>query len=473
MSSNNSDVREYPTYLGSDRKVARFLSGPVQRFMHLEMAGGVVMIIATVAALIWANSPAKGSYASFWHTEMLLEVGTWHLEMSLAHFVNDGLMAVFFFVVGMEIKRELVVGELRDPRKAAVPAIAALGGMVVPAGIYFAFNAGGAVDGWGIPMATDIAFAVGIVALLGKRVPSSLKLFLLTLAIVDDIGAILVIAVFYTDQLAFDSLAYAVIAMLTITVLRYMKVWNMGVYTVLGVLAWYFMLQSGIHATIAGVIVGLLTPARPLLSRADAEEIADDLGDDPSPGSVRYHAFKLRESVPVVNRLEALLHPYTSYIIIPVFALSNAGIEVSADSLRAAFSSPVTQGVALGLLIGKPVGVVIFSWFAVKVGLKLPDGATWPQMAAVGMAAGIGFTVAIFVGSLAFADAEDLLVSAKLGILGASALASILTIVMFKMATSTPAESPQVDGDGDDEDEFERALVSGEVAVDSSLPSGI
>jgi Na+:H+ antiporter, NhaA family len=471
MSSHDSRVRDYPTYLGSDRKTARFLSGPVDRFMHLELASGVLMLIATVVALVWVNSPAKESYYQLWETELNLEIGAFHLQENLLEFVNGGLMAIFFFVVGMEIKRELVVGELRDPRKAAVPAIAAIGGMVVPAAIYFAFNNGGAVDGWGIPMATDIAFAVGIVALLGSRVPAPLKLFLLTLAIVDDIGAIVVIAIFYTDQLAFDMLAYSVVAILSMTLLRYLKVWNIGIYVILGVIAWYFMLESGIHATIAGVVIGLLTPARPLLSRVEAEAIADDVEDDPTPQSVRYHAFLLRESVPVVNRLEAKLHPYTSYLIIPIFALANAGVAISGESVSAAISSPVTQGVALGLVIGKPVGVLLFSWIATKLGLKLPANASWPQMASVGMAAGIGFTVAIFVTGLAFPGAEDLQDSAKIGILAASAVASVLTILMFRATCKKVVEPAHVEVA--DDEHFDEAITSGETAVDSSLPSGV
>ncbi len=471
MSNHQSPARDYPTYLGSDRKSARFLSGPVKRFMRLELASGVLMIIATVIALVWVNSPAKESYFDLWEMEISFSFGSFHFAENLLEFVNGGLMVIFFFVVGLEIKRELVVGELRDPRKAAVPAIAALGGMIVPAAIYFAFNSAGAADGWGIPMATDIAFAVGIVALLGSRVPSSLKLFLLTLAIVDDIGAIVVIAIFYTEELAFDMLAYSALALVAIVVLKHLKVWNIGPYVVLGVIAWYFMLESGIHATIAGVVIGLLTPARPLLSRAQAEEIADEVEDDRSPESVRYHAFLLRESVPVVNRLEAVLHPYTSYLIIPIFALANAGIVVSSESLRSAVSSPVTQGVALGLLVGKPVGVVLFTWIASRMGLKLPANATWPQMLSVGMAAGIGFTVAIFVTGLAFPGAAELQDSAKIGILAASAIASVLTLLMFRLTTKPVVEPAHVEVA--DDDQFDEVLGSGQSAVDASLPSGV
>lgn len=429
--SPHSDIRQYPTFVGSDRRIARFLSGPVSRFIHLEVSGGIVLLLATAAALIWINAPGGESYTDFWHEHVHITVGSWEFDESFGHLVNDGLMAIFFFVAGLEIKRELVVGELRNPRAAAVPALAALGGMVVPALIYVALNVGTeSANGWGIPMATDIAFALGVVALLGSRVPSTLKVFLLTLAIVDDIGAILVIAVFYSDSLDLGWLAVAFGLLILVTVLQRVQVWSIPVYVVLGIVIWYAMLESGVHATIAGVALGLLTPARPLLSRQDAERIAHELDDAPDPADVRLQAFKLRESVPVVNRLESALHPYTSYLVIPIFALANAGIELSASGIADAATEPVTLGVVLGLVLGKPIGIVLFAYLGTRIGLTLPRGSTWPQMVAIGLAAGIGFTVSIFVSGLAFDD-PTIGDNAKMGILAGSALAAIGALIML------------------------------------------
>jgi NhaA family Na+:H+ antiporter len=398
---------------------------PLADFLHAEAAGGVVLVVATVVALVWANSPWKDSYADLWSTEILLRVGSHELALDLKHWVDDGLMAIFFLVVGLEIKRELAQGELREPRRAALPAIAALGGMVVPALLYLALNAGGAGrDGWGIPMATDIAMAVGVVALLGSRVHPSLKLFLLALAIVDDIGAIAVIAIFYSDSLDAAMLALAFGALALIIVLRLLRVWWMPAYVVVGVGLWLALHEAGIHATLAGVACGLLAPTTPHVPRELIDE--DDLVDVSSARAARATASSARASVSVVEWLENVLHPWSSFVIVPIFALANAGVEVSADKLGDAATSRVSLGILLGLVVGKPLGITLASWLAVRTGLgALPTGATWRSVLGVASIAGIGFTVSLFVTELAFDDAL-LIDDAKLGVLGASVVSALL-----------------------------------------------
>ncbi len=374
------------------------------------------------------------------HTSIGVDVGSFHLEEDLRHWVNDGLMALFFFVIGLEIKRELVHGELRSPRSAALPALAALGGMIVPALLYVGVNAGQpGVKGWGIPMATDIAFAVGVVALLGSRVPPPLKLFLLTLAIVDDIGAIIVIAWFYSSGLDLVALAAAAALLGAIVALQRAEVVWMPIYVALGVGVWLATLLSGVHATIAGVALGLLTPACPLAPGAVAREWAEDLADDASPAELAVMTRMARASVSVAERLEHQLHPLTSFVVIPIFAVANAGVTLSADALSAPGAAGVALGVAVGLIAGKIIGVTMFSWLTVRLGLgRLPDGVQWSQIVGIAGLAGIGFTVSLFIAGLAFDDAA-LAAAAKVGILGASALAAIVgSVVLTRAARVSP-----------------------------------
>ncbi len=498
------------TFLGSDTRVARRLARPIGRFLHVEAAGGILLLVATVIALIWVNSPAGDSYHELWETEVKLEVGDFfsleghgheeegHEEeghgdeggsqsdntdetglhggegehalavpetangasgeneasasgeqalaesegadgasgeskeshgLSLEAIVNDALMAIFFFVVGMEIKLELVNGQLRDKRQAALPAMAAIGGMVVPALLYFLLNTSSPESaGWGIPMATDIAFALGVVSLLGNRVPSSLKVFLLTLAIVDDIGAIVVIAVFYTTELSFTWLLVALGLLALVWLLREARVWFIPLYVVVGCFVWLAVFESGIHATIAGVCLGLLTPARPLQSKPGDESWLHQVfaDDETEAGAARRAEFEIRETVPVAERLVNALHPFTSYMIIPIFALANAGIELSREGLADAASSSVTIGIVLGLVVGKIVGVSFFTWLAVRLGISsLPPGVRPGQILGIAAVAGIGFTVSIFITGLAFTD-ELIQNDAKIGILVASFLAAII-----------------------------------------------
>jgi NhaA family Na+:H+ antiporter len=435
-------IFQRPTFASSDNSLAKFVARPVLRFIDREVASGVLLLVATAVALFWANSPWGASYESFWHTDIKIVVGSWHFpHMSVGHFVNDGLMALFFFVVGLEIKRELVTGQLNTVRAAALPAIAAVGGMVGPALLYFMLNnSGEAARGWGIPMATDIAFAVGIVALLGARVSPKLKLFLLTLAIVDDIGAIAVIAIFYTTDLSISWLLIAVAGLAAIRVLQVLKVWAIAVYILLGIFIWYAMLESGVHATIAGVALGLLTPARPLLAQRDAQSIVDAMPDDAGVGEVRHVSFLVQESVPLTERFENFLHPFTAYMIIPIFALANAGIVLTSEKVSAATSSNVTIGIILGLVVGKPLGITLFAWVATKVGFELPPGINWVQFIGMGLAAGIGFTVSIFVAGLAF-QTDAITDLGKIGILAASAVAAAGALIVLYVSADNEEPS--------------------------------
>ena len=438
MAGSDSFLKR-PTFASSDNSLAKFVARPVLRFIDREVAGGILLLVATAAALIWANSAWADGYQNFWHAEIELAVGSWHLpHLSVGHFVNDALMALFFFVVGLEIKRELVTGDLSSFRAAALPAIAALGGMVVPAALYLTLNgAGEASRGWGIPMATDIAFAVGIVALLGARVSPKIKLFLLTLAIVDDIGAIAVIAIFYTSDLSTNWLLIAVAGLAAVWLLQRLRVWAIPIYVALGIFIWYATLESGVHATIAGVALGLLTPARPLLNQRDAQQIVDALPSNANVAEVRHASFLAQESVPLTERLENMLHPFTAFMIIPIFALANAGISLSSDKISAAASSSVTMGIVLGLVVGKPLGIALFAWVATRFGFPLPDGVRWPQFIGMGFAGGIGFTVSIFVAGLAF-ESYAITDLAKIGILVASLVAAIAALLLLRLGDPSP-----------------------------------
>ena len=407
----------------------------VRQFLDTEASGGVVLLAAAMVALVWANSPWSASYRTLWSTELTLGLGRYVLVEDLQHWVNDALMAVFFLVVGLEIKRELVHGDLRDRRAAAMPTIAAAGGMVVPALLYLLVTAGsGASRGWGIPMATDIAFAVGVMALLGPRVPASLKLFLLTLAIVDDIGAIVVIAVFYAGEIQPGFLLTAAALIAVMLCLRRAGVVWLAPYVVLGSGVWLATQASGVHATIAGVVLGLLAPAQRLIPGAVARHWAGDLADEPGPGELDAMTRLARSAVSPAERLEHLLHPWTSFLIVPLFALANAGVELGGDSFAGPGAAKATVGVVLGLVAGKTLGITAAAWLAVRTGLgRLPEGATWPMVAGVAALGGIGFTVALFIAELAFMPGP-LQDAAKIGVLSASALAAVLGATVLRRA---------------------------------------
>jgi Na+:H+ antiporter, NhaA family len=415
---------------------------PLREFLHTEAAGGIVLVAATIAALIWANSPASASYRDLWSSTVTVGFRDHVLTLDLRAWVNDALMAVFFFVVGLEIKRELVVGELRDRKTAALPAIAALGGMIVPALIYLALNAGGhGARGWGIPMATDIAMTVGVLSLLGSRINPSLKLFLLALAIVDDIGAIIVIAVFYSTGIEPVLLLVSALLVALVVVMRRIGVRAIWPYIVVGVALWLTIHESGVHATIAGVILGLLAPTSARRSHETVDH--DELVDISTVEAARATSAMARESVSVAEWLEHGLHPWSSYVIVPLFALANAGVVISSDSLSAAVRSPITHGVVIGLVVGKFVGISAFAWLACRLRIaSLPSGTAWSGILGVAAIAGIGFTVSIFVSGLAFgAGVRD--TNAKLGILAASLIAAAVgsLILTLRRSVAGPSEA--------------------------------
>lgn len=401
------------TWIGRDSVLARILARPLLRFLHIEASGGILLLLATAAALIWVNSPGSDSYFDFWHTPIYLSFHDFVIfDRDLHAFVNDALMALFFFVVGLEIKREMVSGQLSSLRNVLLPVGAALGGMIVPALTYVAFNAGSEyINGWGIPMATDIAFAIGVVSLLGKRVPPWLKLFLLSLAIADDIGSILVIAIFYSSNISVGWLMAAFGTCVLIAVLTRIRVWHVPMYVLLGLIVWWTTFRSGVHATIAGVALGLLTPASPLQSESKARSVARWLERKRKITlmDIRRAGFSITESRSVAERLEIILHPYVSYLIVPLFALANAGVVLSGELLSRALTSPVTLGVVLGLVVGKTVGVTFFTWLFAKLKLgALPAGVNYLHVLGVSIIAGIGFTVSLFVTVLAFEVDEPL-----------------------------------------------------------------
>jgi NhaA family Na+:H+ antiporter len=427
-----------PVYSESNRPLARLVARPVREFLRVEAASSLLLMLAAVAALVWANSPWASSYDALWHTHLTLDVGPLHLDETLQHWVNDALMVIFFFVVGLEIKYELVNGDLRDPRTAALPIVAAIGGMAVPALVYVALNPPGSEGnaGWGIPMATDIAFAVGVLGVLGRRIPSAARLFLLTLAIVDDIGAILVIAVFYTSDLSLGWLAIAIGLLALMVVARRLRVWTVVVYAVLGVGVWFALLESGVHATLAGVAIGLLAPAKPLLNEDVARGYATAALRDRhlDPDELARMRFLLKESVSVVERLQSSLHPVSAYVVLPIFALANAGVELGA--IGKVFTQPVGVGIVLGLVLGKPVGIFLASFAAVRLGLgRLPDDTTWPMVLGLGAVGGIGFTVSIFIAGLSFPGVDLLTEEAKIAILLASVLAAVVGVLVLLAAT--------------------------------------
>ena len=427
----------------TDRPVPRRIVQPMQQFMHLEISGGLVLLAATAVALIWANT-ATGGYEAFWSREITVAVGDWSLTKGLGYVVNDGLMALFFLVVGLEVKREIAVGELSTRQAALLPAFAAVGGMVVPAAIFLLVTAGGPeAGGWGIPMATDVAFALGALAALGRRVPVALMAFLLGVAVIDDIGAILVVALFYSSGIDAGWLALAVGGLVAMFVLQRSGIRHLGPYVVLGLVVWFATFQSGVHATIAGVAIGLLTPVRPFQDpgavAAEARIMADDLGRSGSGDSEAGRWMRLswlaREAVSPLTRVEHGLHQWSSFVVLPIFALANAGIVLDRESLQAAIETPVAAAVALGLVAGKIIGLSAGVALAVRLGVSsLPRGVGWLHVLGVGALAGIGFTVSLFITELAY-DSQAIIDAAKIGVLAGSILAAAIGIALLLRAS--------------------------------------
>jgi len=425
-----------------------------QNFIRIEAASGIVLLAATIVALVWANSPWSDSYTDFWHTHITVNAEIFDIDLDLQEWVNDALMTLFFFLAGLEIKRELVHGELSSPRRALLPAAAALGGMVTPALIFIAI-AGGTEgrDGWGIPMATDIAFAVGVLALLARRIPASIRIFLLALAIADDIGAIVVIAVFYTSDLNFLAMAAAAGILAIIVICNRSGLRHVDVYVLFGIVMWVAMLESGIHATLTGVILGLLTPAGryydPKTFAADADDLvrryreAEASGSDAVKESVLHQMEDLAHGTEApLERLERALVSWVSFLVVPLFALANAGVHIDSDTMQAAVESPLSQGVALGLVLGKPLGIFVFTWLAVQIRLcDKPAGASWAHILGAGMIAGIGFTISLLITGLAFED-QLLIDEAKLGVLAGSTIAGASGLLFLFAISRRPAPGP-------------------------------
>lgn len=443
------------------RKLARRALAPVERFLSIEAASGVLLLLVAVLALVWANSPWRHLYSSLWHAPLGLRVGPWSFERDLHFWINDGLMTVFFFVVGLEIRREIHRGELSELRRATLPLAAALGGMLTPALIFFAFNQGRAsAVGWGVPMATDIAFAVGVLALLGKRVAPALRILLLALAVIDDVGAILVIAVFYASGFSALGFAIAAAGVLAILILQKVGVRSPWAYVVPAVILWAGAYAAGVHPTLAGVVVGLMTPVRAWYGADRFLEIAENnvtalrAKNDPDEHDMHPHLDALevarREAVAPVDRLLHALHGWVAFGIMPLFALANAGVPLGeasfeGDGLR------VFLGITFGLVVGKVLGVIGFSWLARRLGLTaLPVGVGWPQISVVGLCAGIGFTMALFIAQLAFPPGPSL-ETAKLATLCASAIAGVLSFVVGARTLQAEPEPGMASSESDAE----------------------
>ena len=419
-------------------------------FTRIEALGGILLVIVTLIALAWANLPWSGAYFGLWHTELAIELGRFRLAYDLQHWVNDGLMAIFFFVVGLEIKREVLAGELSRPRQAILSIAAAIGGMLVPAALYLALNAGTeGARGWGVPVATDIAFTLGLLTLLGSRVPASLKVFFTAMAIADDLGAVMVIALFYTSGVSWLALGIGAAFLAALVGLNRARVYQPLPYALLGIGLWLAFLKSGVHPTVAGVLLAMTIPAR---TQADTTAFLAQctaiLSDFERPGATqlgsqggrRQAAVQTLETIAErlespLQRLERTLHPWTTYVVVPIFALANAGVSLGGD-LPGALTRPVSLGIIAGLVVGKPLGISLASWLAVRLGLAdLPQGVGWPALFSASFLAGIGFTMSLFIAGAGFED-PLLLDAAKIGIIAASLIAATTGALLLNLTTT-------------------------------------
>jgi len=424
------------------------IATPFEEFIHAQTTTGLILMLMTVVALILANSPFAESYLHFFHTKIDVFVGEYGISKTMHHWINDGLMAIFFFIIGLEIKREVLVGELSNIKVAILPILAAIGGMVMPALIYFGINSGGeGAGGWGIPMATDIAFAISALVLLGNRVSTSLVTFLVALAIVDDLGAVIVIALFYTEQINLLPLALSFASFLVLVSFNRFGIHATLPYFVVGSIMWLFMLESGVHATIAGVIAAMAIPSKPKYSPIDFRDYAtkklDDYDKYPVATDHMMHEKQkailqnVKDKIDALNspasRLEHSLHLPVSLIVIPLFALANAGVSIDFSSACETLLQPVSLGIVTGLVLGKVLGIAGVSWLAIKMGIaKLPENSTMNQIFGVAFLGGIGFTMSIFIADLAFIGNEALIFQAKIGILTASLLAGLFGFIWLK-----------------------------------------
>lgn len=437
-----------PTWRDSERFVPRAFVQPALRFINAEAASGVLMLVAAALALLIANSPWHEAYETFWDTHLDVQLGDVHLDLTLHGWVNDAAMALFFLLAGLEITRQIRLGELRNPRTAALPVMAAAGGMLVPALIYLAINVGQpGIDGWAIPVATDIAFALGVVTLLGRRVPLGAKVFLLTLAVADDIGGILIITVFYAEDVQLGWLVLAALSIAATVVINRLDVRSLIPYCLLGIMCWVAFFEAGIEAAIVGVIFGLLTPIRPFHDPAAFGPVARDLVDqidgvfadgvvtDDEREHVQTNLVNLaqlaRETASPLERIEFRLAPWITTLVVPLFAFANAGVRIDTSAIE----GRVFLGIVLGLVVGKTVGVFVLTWLVVRLGFgRLPTGTSWQHVLGLGITAGIGFTVALYVTTLSFDD-PGFTSSAKLGVLVASAIAGALGFLAFRLLT--------------------------------------
>ncbi|QIL91072.1 Na+/H+ antiporter NhaA [Microbulbifer sp. SH-1] len=442
------DQKADPEATGLPKVFVERLANPFVRFLHIESAGGAVLFLCAVVALALSNSPWTDSFEQFWETPLSVQLGSFTFMRSLREWINDGLMTLFFFLVALELKRELVLGELKKPRMAGLSIAAAIGGMIVPAAIYLALQIGQpGQSGWGTVMATDTAFVIGSLALLGARIPRSLRVFMLSLAIVDDIGAILVVAIGYSSHIAWWPLAVAVLGVAIVRAMAILGFRGFPLYILAGAGIWLAVDASGIHPTVVGVVLGLMTPARRWVSdeRLYAilnQVIAHPAGDESSADTKDRRTLQMaevaaRETLSPVERLEITLHPWVGFVIMPLFALANAGLSLTLNSL----GSSVTVAVFCGFVLGKPIGILLFSWLAVRSHIAVrPPELSWGLLAGGSLLAGIGFTMALFIANMAFS--ESLIDSAKLGILLASAFSAVAGIALLMWLPAGKNSSP-------------------------------
>jgi NhaA family Na+:H+ antiporter len=452
-------IKKIKKYIATPEKLPEDLLRPFQYFFRAEASSSILLAGATVLAFVWANSAFSSSYHDFWQTEFSLVLGDYSISKTLRDWIDEGFMTIFFFIVGLEIKREILVGELATLKKAMLPAAAAVGGMVFPALIYFGFNRGlPGVGGWGIPMATDIAFAMGAISVLGRRLPAGIRIFLSALAIVDDLGAVIVIALFYTEKIVALYLLTGIVIFLLMVIANLLWIRRTLVYAFLGIALWLAFLGSGLHATVAGVIVAMCIPARGKYpTEKFVEKVAGYLGqvDCPTDGcgysillnekhmdAVQSIELACHDVETPLQRLEHSLHPWVVFVIVPLFALANAGLTIGEMDVSAALASPVMLGILCGLLFGKPVGITLFSWLAVKLKLSsLPAGVTWAHVFGTGILGGIGFTMSLFITDLSFRQ-PAMMDYAKVGVLLGSILAGIAGL-LYLTATSSKRHRPE------------------------------
>lgn len=455
MPLNRKEYVEFTRGLVADQIIK-----PTQRFFKKEASSSILLLAATIISMIWVNSQTGDTYHHFWHTEISVIFGDYHVSKTLVHWINDGLMALFFFTVGLEIKREILVGELASPKKALFPVVAALGGMLVPGAIYFAFNVGSeTISGWGIPMATDIAFALGAVALFGRKLPPGLRVFLAAFAIADDLGAVLIIALFYTKEIVWNYIFVCIFLTLCLAIANFFWIrWTL-IYAFLGLAIWFFILGSGVHPTVAGIVVSFFIPAR---GRYDTDRFLQNVNNllekfQCEEQSCGYSILLNQDHLHTVHALELAchdvetplqrllhsLHPWVAFVILPIFALGNAGVTLAGISLAEALTHPVSLGIVFGLVVGKPIGITLFSYLAVKFQVaSLPKNVRWSHIFGAAMLGGIGFTMSLFISDLSF-SAPHIINITKMAILVGSLLAAVTGIGFLGLTTMTKSDEPK------------------------------